>query len=283
MDYQKYFHEEVSDEEILKAFSIVLPYLNQLTRDDMAFGLSDKEKYIFYAPAEGFDLNIKYGTEVVDLVKECLKSSKTVKGEIPAEVLGRAIRVIAMPIRNSRGQIIGSISDGIDVNDSNHLVNNLKDISTSVSQLSESINHIAYASSELAEAGQKAIQLTRNTIDAVEKTKQVLDIIKGIADQSNLLGLNAAIESARAGEQGKGFNVVAGEIRKLATQSKESAANIRNIIESMLSSVRDISKAIEETAAVSEEQAAATQELSATVETINQNLANLNEFNQRFL
>lgn len=283
MDYNQYFSEELSDEEILRSFSVVLPYLNNLMRDDIAFGLSDKEKYICYEPAEGFDLQIKYGTEVVKMVKECLQSGKIEKGDIPASVLGKAIKVIVIPIKNSKGQIIGTISDGIDMENANKIATSINEVSQSVEQVSDSINEMASASSGLAKSGQDAIELAQATLETSKKTSEVLELIKSIADKVNLLGLNAAIEAARAGEQGRGFTVVASEIRKLANQSKESVGIINNIIEQINASVSSIAKAIDETAAVSEEQAAAIQEINATVENINNNLLDLSGFSKRFL
>jgi len=91
----------------------------------------------------------------------------------------------------------------------------------------QTITSIERLAAEVNEAAEEVHKLEQNSIDI----GSVLDVIRSIADQTNLLALNAAIEAARAGEHGRGFAVVADEVRTLAGRTQESTAQIQEMVE----------------------------------------------------
>ena len=115
----------------------------------------------------------------------------------------------------------------------------MEELARSFASIADTIDRVATQTSEtqanLAQAETDIEQSSERTVALAERVNDIgvlLALINEIADQTNLLALNAAIEAARAGENGRGFTVVADEVRRLAERSKASAADIAQIIES---------------------------------------------------
>ena len=109
---------------------------------------------------------------------------------------------------------------------------NMKDSNATVDSTLKELLEISSHTQDSVDQVQKQTNITNESAQAIQAAT---DIIAGIANQTNLLSLNASIEAARAGEMGRGFAVVAEEIRGLADQSKESADRIRGIVENLIS------------------------------------------------
>ncbi len=145
-------------------------------------------------------------------------------------------------------------------------------LSTMSQKLADNFNQISATMEELSASSINVTNNQHNLSDEITQVKKIsieinsiLDSIRNIADQTKMLGLNAAIEAARAGDAGRGFGVVATEIRNLSQSSKETALKIAQLTNSIQESVDKTIETSNATLDTTEQQTAAIQEVTATL------------------
>jgi len=133
---------------------------------------------------------------------------------------------------------------------------------------------------ELAQQIDSAGQVVQKLATDARNVDTVLEVIRGVAEQTNLLALNAAIEAARAGEQGRGFAVVADEVRTLSQRTQESTLEIQNIVEKLQTGAENVVVVMNQGAEKANQASALSSEAGQTLDKINREVHTIEEMAQ---
>lgn len=235
----------------------VTPLINQFTQADMGVAVCDQEKWLVYVPAHSLDLKIKAGDPVLadGAAYFAMRQKERVVLEVDENLYGTSYIAVGYPLIDSEGEVRGAIVTSENLQRREMLVDMAREIQGFLQNIQGSIQEIAAEAEELSATSEELKSVTEDATVKVESTAGIIDTVKQIAKRTNLIGLNASIEAARVGEYGRGFNVVANEVRNLSQMTNNSTAEIGHIINLIKDAIISIDSATQMVSKVSQSQA----------------------------
>lgn len=270
----------IRNHPITNAFPHFAPMIAEMFPEGAGLYLTDHEKIVSKQDSSKFSIpnvnnGMMLGNETASM--QAMKQNKMVALALPKDAYGVPVMNVSYPLVDVDKKVIGAFG----IMTPKETANMLQDISNNLNQ---NLSEIAAVVEELAASStdimSNQFNLSKNVSEVsgfLVSINEILTLIKEIADETKMLGLNAAIEAARAGDAGAGFSVVASEIRKLSDQSRETVARIRELTGNIGRKVQDTISSSELSMKSTEEQAAATQEVSASLQEITSMAHNLKE------
>jgi uncharacterized protein YukE len=270
---------EISDNELIQSFYNLIPCFKHYFDEELIFTISNTEKFLLVKDSEILKLASKTGDKIPKgcAADICLIEKKPISAIIPEEVFGVALKTTAVPVFENN-KIAGTMVIGMSLERKKKVSDMANSISDSISQINDSLLNMSSGLQKISETNADIQKFVKATNESSKETDEVLKFIESVSKQTNLLGLNAAIESARAGEYGRGFSVVSNEIRRLSDSSGDSIKQINTILNNMQNSIREIYERFNGSNEILNKETAGMQQVSAAVEELNSTAATLKEF-----
>lgn len=262
-------------EKIFESLINAAPIISEAFEGNAVITIWDKNECIYVLDSKSKKSVVKVGDKFdIDFIKKIgaadiiFKQKRTFTAVFNKKEHGIDSRITMIPAINAKGDTVGFLSLSADIENAMKIKNSTVELKSSLQDTNSSISEITNAAVQLSEKLNYMVENTEVTEKLISESNEAVALIESIAKQSNLLGLNAAIEASRAGEYGKGFSVVAGEMRKLASNSSESSKKISAALAEMSNNMKVIIDTINELGQIATNQAASLEEVSATVHQI---------------
>lgn len=265
----------------LESYVAIVPVIKAAVPMDLSIAVCDLEKFIAYWPGENIDLSIRVNQPLQpdEPLTDAIRRNVSLKADVPADFYGFEFTGTAVPLHDEEGNVIGGIAVQL------RRQKELRDISDkmaeSLSQANVQLSHMATGSDVLSDFTRQLLELAHTTVEQVDQADEVVSIVKAVGDQTNLLGINAAIEAAHAGDKGRGFGIVANEIRKLSNETVSSTKEIQETLRRFKEVTGEMGEAIDRIAQIVDEQAGAARQISSFIQEIQQMSEKLSQYTQK--
>lgn len=258
----------VTEDTIFKALNDSLPYMDIIFDNDVTIYICDTERVLRVFNPEKINLDFVEGQEVprVGPPADAMKTGKPAIAFVPKEMFGMRFKSYAIPIKDNNDNVIGVLLAAKSLEKMDKLNEMAENLDNGLSGISSAIEELAASASQIHDNEQSLNTEIKEIIKISDAINEISGFIQEISAETKMLGLNAAIEAARAGDAGRGFGVVADEIRRLSEQAKSTVPQIKKLTDDIRDDVSKIIGQSNSSLQSSEEQAAASEEITASIE-----------------
>lgn len=244
----------------------------------MNAAVSDRKRYLRHFPIKELDFKIKPDTPIpegsmADLVIQTgLRHTRRVE----AKVFGIPYIGVGVPIIDQGGEVVGCLVTGSSIGKQENTQKIANNLFASVQELAGGSQGQTNNSIQLADIVQRLTAESLQVTEDINQTDKIISIIRGVASQTQILGINASIEASRAGNLGSGFRVVAEEIRNMGNKTNSSVIEISSVLNETKRSIITLVNQISAISGIAKEQAAASEQISSALNSISAMAEDLN-------
>ncbi|ETT35426.1 methyl-accepting chemotaxis protein [Paenibacillus sp. FSL K6-1122] len=258
---------------VVDALLKVMPYISLILREPASLTLYDHEKVLDVIMTDKFDLGFEKGMSLLESYQNfaILKNGREATlATLSKEVYGIELDILNIPIFDDHQKVVAVFCVSYDQSNQNQLEDIIQENQTINGNLVDMVQHVAAHAEELQATSEQILQNTRLAVQNSSQINKVAGFIREISEQTNLLGLNAAIEAARVGEAGAGFGVVASEVRKLSVDAKQATSDIDTSLRDVQQVIKQMEVEVSQIAASSQEQATLVSSFTDVIEQLNE-------------
>ncbi|QOS81718.1 chemotaxis protein [Paenibacillus sp. JNUCC31] len=258
---------------VVEALLKVMPYIRLILREPASLTVYDHEKVLYSVSTDKFNLGFNEGDPLLDGYKNftaLTNGREATLTHLPAEFYGIELDVLNIPILDDNHQVVAIFCVSYDQSNQNQLEAIIQENRTINGTLVDMDQHVAAHAEELQATSEQILENTRLAVHNSSQINKVAGFIREISEQTNLLGLNAAIEAARVGEAGAGFGVVATEVRKLSVDAKQATSDIDISLKDVQEVIKQMEVEVSQIAASSQEQATLVSSFTDVIEKLNE-------------
>ncbi len=252
---------------VLETYAEFFPILEQFCTRGICFWMCDTEKFVCKvqgvdSPGDSFEI----GDPILSggSARKAINEKKAVFVELPKEVYGYEANVIAVPLLNNDDEVVGVIGMSRSRAVQHEVNKSAQDLNLFIENLAQASEDVAAGAEEILLHSRKNLDMNNQIQTINVHIEKLLQDIRDISQTIKLLGINITIEAAHAGENGRGFQVIAKEIGNLSNNAANISVDIGKTLETIKWAVQEMTVSNHKAIEATEREAAASQELSAS-------------------